>query len=89
MYAGIRDRQIRNYERTWIFVFLMDKSFGITIGRAPCVSWREMQPGLYGWARATGSAAGDLAITGIVQLRINLVGIPRCNLLFTLLTGML
>ncbi|CAH0026974.1 unnamed protein product [Clonostachys rhizophaga] len=73
IYAGIRDRQIRNYERTWIFVFLMDKSFGITIGRAPCVSWREMQPGLYAWARATGSAAGDLAITGIVQLRINLL----------------
>ncbi|VUC29131.1 unnamed protein product [Clonostachys rosea] len=73
IYTGIRDRQVRNYERTWIFVFLMDKSFGITIGRAPCVSWKEMQPELHDWARAAGSAAGDLAITGIVQLRINLL----------------
>jgi hypothetical protein len=42
--AEQRERSVRNYQRTWLFVFIMDKSIGVTTGRKLCVSWKDVVP---------------------------------------------
>ncbi|KXH67685.1 hypothetical protein CSAL01_06848 [Colletotrichum salicis] len=47
----MRERFPRNLERTWLYVFIADKSFGIVMGRSPIVAWKELPPCPCQWWR--------------------------------------
>lgn len=84
--ASMWEKQKRNYQRTWIFLFLMDKSFGTTLGRVPCVSWKELPADLNGWSQAPVACPSDRITLGIVQARVTVVNsIPPAFVMNSLL----
>lgn len=64
-----KERLRRNLERTWLYIFVADKSFGIVTGRRPCVSWNEMPPAAFDWWRKPFTTPHDRMISGIVESR--------------------
>ncbi|KAI7539319.1 hypothetical protein KC331_g9825 [Hortaea werneckii] len=68
-----RERQARNMERTWLYVFIADKSFGITTGRAMCFSWKEIPDQVAIWWQNPGTTELDRMICGIVEMRVLVV----------------
>ncbi|KAH8900508.1 hypothetical protein GQ53DRAFT_128697 [Thozetella sp. PMI_491] len=69
----VKERQQRNYQRTWLFLFIMDKSFGITLGRPPCISWREIPADMTKWWQAKTATSSDRITTGIAQARASVM----------------
>lgn len=70
-----KERRQRNYERTWLAVFIADKSFGIATGRPMCVSWRELMPDVGNWWRKNGAAPFDRLLCGIAEMRLIVVSL--------------
>lgn len=70
--AGKRIR-LRNYERTWLYVFIADKSFGIATGRPMCVSWRELMPDVGNWCFRDGATPLDRLLCGVAEMRLIVV----------------
>jgi hypothetical protein len=68
-----RERRQRNFERTWLGVFIADKSFGIATGRPMCVSWRELMPDVGNWWRIECAAPFDRLLCGIAEMRLIVV----------------
>lgn len=68
-----RERLVRNYQRTWLYVFIVDKSFCITTGRAPRVSWREVPTMVSDWWLHPAAATLDRVLCGVVEMRTVLV----------------
>jgi hypothetical protein len=68
-----RERRLRNYERTWLYVFVADKSFGIATGRPMCVSWKELMPDVGNWWRNRGTTTADRLICGVAEMRLIVV----------------
>lgn len=65
-----RERRQRNYERTWLYVFIADKSFGIATGRPMCVSWRELMSDVANWWRRKGTTPLDRLLCGVAEMRL-------------------
>ncbi|KAH9874881.1 hypothetical protein J1614_004368 [Plenodomus biglobosus] len=74
-----RERFIRNMERTWLYVFIADKSFGITTGRAMCFSWKEIPSDASTWWQKPSAAPHDRMICGIVEMRVTVVKALECR----------
>jgi hypothetical protein len=72
--AGRMELQVRNMERTWLYVFIADKSFGIITGRAMCFSWKEIPPHVSLWWQKSAATITDRMICGIVEMRVLMVG---------------
>lgn len=68
-----KERRQRNYERTWLYVFISDKSFGIATGRPLCVSWKELMPDVANWWQNKGTTPVDRLICGIAEMRLIVV----------------
>ncbi|KAL3294442.1 fungal transcriptional regulatory protein [Colletotrichum asianum] len=64
-----KERLTRNFERTWIYVFLAEKSFGITTGRYLSVSWSELPQSIPDWWRKPMTSPTDRMICGIIEIR--------------------
>jgi len=75
-----RERRLRNYERTWLYVFIADKSFGIATGRPMCVSWKELMPDVGNWWRNRGTTTADRLICGVAEMRLIVVSTARDHL---------
>lgn len=73
----VRQRLFRNYERTWLYTFIADKSFGIITGRLPCVGWKEMPTSAFEWWKKPMAEPLDRMISGIIECRGLLVSIGR------------
>jgi hypothetical protein len=73
--AEQRERSVRNYQRTWLFVFIMDKSIGVTTGRKLCVSWKDVVPNVADWWLSPSGSHCDRVTSGIVEMRVILVGL--------------
>lgn len=70
-----RERRLRSYERTWLCVFVADKSFGIATGRPMCVSWKELPPDVGNWWRNKGTSPADRLICGVTEMRLIVVSV--------------
>ncbi|KAK1493759.1 hypothetical protein CCUS01_03060 [Colletotrichum cuscutae] len=70
--AEMRERFLRNLERTWLYVFIADKSFGIVMGRSPIVAWKELPPCPCQWWRKSMTTSLDRMISGIIEIRVQL-----------------
>lgn len=68
-----RERMMRNMERTWLYVFIADKSFGITTGRTMCFSWKEIPADVSIWWQKPATTASDRMISEIVEMRVVVV----------------
>ncbi|KAH8746905.1 hypothetical protein F5883DRAFT_510058 [Diaporthe sp. PMI_573] len=64
-----KERFRRNYERTWLYIFIADKSFGVATGRCLCVSWDEMPTRAFEWWQNPLATPHDRLISGIVECR--------------------
>ncbi|UZP43494.1 hypothetical protein NXS19_011306 [Fusarium pseudograminearum] len=64
-----KERFRRNIERTWLYIFIADKSFGLINGRRLSVSWNELPPDVYAWWQNPMATAHDRMISGIVETR--------------------
>ncbi|KAK1539922.1 uncharacterized protein CCOS01_01236 [Colletotrichum costaricense] len=69
----MRERFSRNLERTWLYVFIADKSFGIVMGRSPIVAWKELPPCPCQWWRKSMTTSLDRMISGIIEIRVQLL----------------
>lgn len=78
--AESRERMMRNVERTWLYVFIADKSFGIVTGRALIVGWNELPPCPCQWWKMPMTNPSDRMISGIIEIRVQLVSILRVSL---------
>lgn len=67
--ADFKERLFRNFERTWLYIFIADKSFGITTGRSTCISWKELPTSVPDWWRKPMASPLDRIICGIVEMR--------------------
>ena len=67
--AEFRERLFRNYERTWLYTFISDKSFGIITGRSMGVSWREIPSSASEWWRKPMTGPVDRIVSGIIEMR--------------------
>ncbi len=67
--TSFKERLARNFERTWLYTFIADKSFGITTGRHMGVSWREIPSSASEWWRKPMTAPTDRILSGIVEMR--------------------
>ncbi|CBY01806.1 hypothetical protein LEMA_P005930.1 [Plenodomus lingam JN3] len=79
MSQELRERFMRNMERTWLYVFIADKSFGITTGRAMCFSWKEIPSDASTWWQKPSAAPHDRMICGIVEMRVTVVKALECR----------
>lgn len=72
-----KEQLCRNYERTWLHIFIADKTFGVLDGRAPCVFQREV-PLLAppDWWKKPMTGSLDRMVNGVVEVRGLLVRIP-------------
>jgi hypothetical protein len=68
-----KDRLCRNYERTWLYVFIVDKNFGLMTGRPMSVSRKEVPAGVSQWWQCDAAAPLDRVICGIVEMRLLVV----------------
>lgn len=75
----MRERMMRNIERTWLYVFIADKSFGIVTGRSLIVGWNELPPCPCQWWKKPMTNPSDRMISGIIQIRVRLVSILRVS----------
>ena len=73
-----KERRLRNYERTWLYVFIADKSFGTATGRPMCVSWRELMPDIGNWWRNRGTTPADRLLCGVAEMRLIMVSKRAC-----------
>jgi hypothetical protein len=71
-----KDRLRRNYERTWLYVFIVDKNFGLMTGRPMSVSRKEVPTDVYQWWQCDAAAPLDRVICGIVEMRLLVVRLP-------------
>ncbi|KAK7436003.1 hypothetical protein Landi51_12757 [Colletotrichum acutatum] len=69
----MRERFSRNLERTWLYVFIADKSFGIVMGRSPIVAWKELPPCPCQWWKKSMTTPLDRMISGIIEIRVQLL----------------
>ncbi|CAK7227690.1 hypothetical protein SCUCBS95973_006629 [Sporothrix curviconia] len=67
--AEFRERLFRNYERTWLYTFISDKSFGIITGRSMGVAWKEIPVSAPEWWRKPMTGPVDRIVSGIVEMR--------------------
>lgn len=65
----VKERFRRNYERSWLCIFIADQSFGSVNGRRLCVSWNEMPPDAFDWWQKPMTGCHDRMISGIVETR--------------------
>lgn len=68
-----KERMMRNVERTWLYVFIADKSFGITTGRSLIVGWNELPPCPCQWWKKPMTNPSDRMISGLIEIRVQLV----------------
>jgi hypothetical protein len=73
----VKERFRRNYERSWLCIFIADQTFGIVNGRRLCISWNEMPLGAFEWWQKPMTSCHDRMISGIVETRGILVCIYR------------
>ncbi|EPE02558.1 fungal transcriptional regulatory protein [Ophiostoma piceae UAMH 11346] len=64
-----KERLFRNFERTWLYTFISDKSFGIITGRSMGVAWKEIPPSASEWWRKPQTGPVDRIVSGIVEFR--------------------
>ncbi|EXF76821.1 hypothetical protein CFIO01_05115 [Colletotrichum fioriniae PJ7] len=69
----MKERFSRNLERTWLYVFIADKSFGIVMGRSPVVAWKELPPCPCQWWRNPMTTPLDRMVSGIIEIRVQLL----------------
>ncbi|CAK7236517.1 hypothetical protein SBRCBS47491_009663 [Sporothrix bragantina] len=67
--SEFRERLFRNYERTWLYTFISDKSFGIITGRSMGVAWKEIPASASEWWRKPMTGPVDRIVSGIVEMR--------------------
>ncbi|OAA64279.1 fungal transcriptional regulatory protein [Niveomyces insectorum RCEF 264] len=63
------ERLFRNFERTWLYTFISDKSFGIITGRSMGVAWKEIPALAAEWWRKPMTGPVDRIVSGIVEMR--------------------
>lgn len=68
-----REQILRNFERTWLYVFIADKSFGIITGRSSTVAWKELPSCPFHWWRKAGTTPSDRMLSGIIEIRVQMV----------------
>lgn len=66
-------RLLRNFERTWLYIFIADKSFGIITGRSLRVNWNDMPADAGNWWQKPLTEPSDRLISGLVAMRKGLV----------------
>lgn len=64
-----RERLFRNFERTWLYTFISDKSFGIITGRSMGVAWKEIPASASEWWRKPMTVPVDRIVSGIIEMR--------------------
>ncbi|CAH0025389.1 unnamed protein product [Clonostachys rhizophaga] len=64
-----REQLSRNFERTWLYTFIADKSFGLSTGRSPGVHWRELPAAAPEWWRKPMTTNLDQMVSGIALAR--------------------
>ncbi|KAH7242567.1 hypothetical protein BKA59DRAFT_233446 [Fusarium tricinctum] len=67
--SELRERSIRNYERTWLRTLIADKGFGIMNGRLHSVSWKEIPRSAADWWKAPLAEPSDRVISGVIESR--------------------
>ncbi|RYP57591.1 hypothetical protein DL769_009394 [Monosporascus sp. CRB-8-3] len=68
-----RERLFRNFERTWLFVFIADKSFGIVTGCRMNVCWKKIPLSASEWWKKPMTGPIDRVVSGIVEVRMLLL----------------
>ncbi|OAL22728.1 hypothetical protein AYO20_11127 [Fonsecaea nubica] len=69
-----KERILRNFERTWLYTFIADKSFGIINGRRPLnVSRHELPVSATTWWQNPMATPHDRMISGIIEVRVLLM----------------
>ncbi|KAF4806827.1 Protein priB [Colletotrichum siamense] len=68
-----KERMMRNIERTWLYVFIADKSFGIATGRSLIVGWNELPPCPCQWWKKPMTNPSDRMISGLIEIRVQLL----------------
>ncbi|OAG37211.1 hypothetical protein AYO21_08629 [Fonsecaea monophora] len=69
-----KERIFRNFERTWLYTFIADKSFGIINGRRPLnVSRHELPVSATTWWQHPMATPHDRMISGIIEIRVLLM----------------
>ncbi|KAL0935704.1 prib protein [Colletotrichum truncatum] len=71
--ADFREQLLRNFERTWLNVFIADKSFGIVTGRSTSIAWNELPPCPCQWWRKPRNTPLDRMISGTIEIRVQLL----------------
>ncbi|KAF5653619.1 hypothetical protein F25303_2163 [Fusarium sp. NRRL 25303] len=65
----LADRYARNYERAWLYTFIVDKGFGALNGRLQCMSWRAVPRTAVDWWKSPMAEPTDRIISGVIEIR--------------------
>ncbi|XEU97535.1 hypothetical protein FSHL1_002821 [Fusarium sambucinum] len=65
-------RLLRNFERTWIYVFIADKGFGIITGRSHRLQWTDLPNDAGSWWRKSQTEPSDRMVSGLAAMRVAL-----------------
>ncbi|KAI9147359.1 putative aquaporin TIP2-1 [Paramyrothecium foliicola] len=69
----------RNFERTWLYIFVADKSFGIITGRSLRVSWKDMPDNAGNWWQESCTVPWDRMVSGLVAMRRSLLEVNESS----------
>ncbi|KAH7486685.1 hypothetical protein FOMA001_g4904 [Fusarium oxysporum f. sp. matthiolae] len=65
----LTDRYARNYERAWLYTFIVDKGFGALNGRLQCMSWKAVPRTAVDWWKSPMAEPTDRIISGVIEIR--------------------
>ncbi|KAK2133195.1 hypothetical protein NOF04DRAFT_1341687 [Fusarium oxysporum II5] len=65
----LTDRCARNYERAWLYTFIVDKGFGALNGRLQCMSWKAVPRTAVDWWKSPMAEPTDRIISGVIEIR--------------------
>lgn len=65
----LANRYARNYERAWLYTFIVDKGFGALNGRLQCMSWRAVPRTAVDWWKSPMAEPTDRIISGVIEIR--------------------
>ena len=71
--TDFKERLSRNYERTWLYIFIADNGFRIITGRSLAVSSGEIPSTSFEWWKKPMTGPLDRMISGIIEARVLLV----------------
>ncbi|RKL01575.1 hypothetical protein BFJ70_g17404 [Fusarium oxysporum] len=72
-------RLLRNFQRTWFYIFIADKSFGIITGRSLRFQWYDIPNDAGNWWRESQTEPLDMMVSGIVATRTSLLEAKKAS----------